>query len=92
MENFHFSGLDECNLSNDGIDVTIDLKEYIPAQISLNVDEKVLEITAIHNDAQGSKTFARRYDLPACIILDTIKCILTHDGILMFSAAWCKME
>ena len=79
-------------MGKDGIEVTIDLREYLPAEITLDVDEKILHIKANHIDAQGTKTFSRRYDLPACIILDTIKCILSHDGFLTFSAAWVRME
>lgn len=64
----------------------------MPAEVNLNVEDRVIEIRANHADQQGSKTFSRKYELPAAIVVESTKCVLSYDGILYVSAPWHKME
>ncbi|EHH51832.1 Heat shock protein beta-4 [Macaca fascicularis] len=84
------SGISEVRSDRDKFVIFLDVKHFSPEDLTVKVQDDLVEIHGKHNERQDdhgyiSREFHRRYRLPSNVDQSALSCSLSADGMLTFS-------
>jgi len=92
VQSFPETGLGEVKNDKDKFEVTLDVSQFVPEEISVKTVDNMLKIEAKHEDKPDehgfiTRHFVRRYHLPKDVDCMNVRSRLTPDGKLVIEAA-----